>query len=294
MNKEPCPICQTKAERAFTHRVLTGFNANIHLCPNCDYLFTAQPDWLKQAYRKVINDMDTGCLARAERMREATALPLYLFAGREGRWLDYGGGHGAFVRRMRDTGFDFYWRDPMAENIFARGFEETAGETFDGVTSWECLEHFTDPRSEIETMLSRGPRILFSTELRPESVPPEGWWYYGWEHGQHVGFHSRRSLSQLAASFRLQLVSSGRSLHAFLPLGETDSPGAKLLRSGSLPLAAWGQPVLRGLLSPRTLLRSLCRGRIVPKDFLKDLELQMGSKIWPDLEKMRNCAAAES
>lgn len=295
MSAEPCPICQTPSSRVLIHRVLSRFNANLHLCSNCDYLFVAQPDWLAQAYERVINPMDTGCLARTELMREATALILYLIAGGGGRWLDYGGGHGAFVRRMRDTGFDFNWFDPMAKNLFAVGFEETGGETFDGLTCWECLEHFTDPRAEVEKMLSRGPRILFSTELRPAPVPPpDQWWYYGWDHGQHVGFHSLSSLAVLAEGLGLRLVSSGKSLHAFLPPGEEDSAAARLIRRGSLPLFSWLRPSLRGLWSARALGRSLLHRRILSKDLVSVLERRLGSRIWADLEQMRSRSTTPS
>jgi hypothetical protein len=282
---QACPVCQGVAPKIFQHAVLQTAVAMIHLCPDCDYLFAAQPDWLEKAYQRVINTLDTGCLARTESMREQTALPIYLLTAKAGRWLDYGGGHGGYVRRMRDAGFDFRWHDPMAENLFAGGFEGQVGNSYQGVTSFECLEHFTNPTKEIQKMISMGPRILFSTELRPEGAqPPESWWYYGWEHGQHVGFHSKRSLARLAETFNLRLVTSGRSPHAFLPTGEEGSLGARLIFRRSLSLASWCNPAFLKLLSPKIFVRSLLRGRIVSKDFLKPIEKLLGSKTWPDHE----------
>lgn len=272
---------------AFEHPVLHFASAKIHLCPNCDYLFATNPDWLDKAYQRVINLLDTGCIGRTETLREQTSLPIYLLTGPVGRWLDFGGGHGIYVRRMRDTGFDFRWHDPMAQNLFAGGFEDKADQAYEGITCFECIEHFLDPQREIRRMLARSRRILFSTELRPEAVPsPESWWYYGWEHGQHVGFHSVRSLSFLAESCGLCLVSSGRSLHAFLPAEEVGSLAARLIRRGKLPLSVWAQPPFRKLLSPKTFTRSLLRGRIVSGDFLKPLERLLGSKTWPDHDAM--------
>lgn len=284
-----CPLCGGPAPWVFRHRVLSGFTAELHLCAKCDYLFAARPNWLQEAYRRVINVMDTGCLARTESLHKTTALPIYLLTGRAGKWLDYGGGHGTYVRRMRDTGFDFRWWDPLAENIFAFGFEAAPGETFDGVTCWECMEHFTDPRAETASIRAHASRILFTTELRPERVPaPDRWWYYGWEHGQHVGFHSLSSLAVLAEGLGLGLVSSGKSLHAFLPRGEEDSSAARLIRRGSLPLSSWLRSPLRGLWSARALGRSLLHRRILSKDLVSVLEHQLGSRIWPDLELMRS------
>jgi len=290
-----CPLCGGAAPWAFRHRVLSRSSAELHLCAQCDYLFASQPDWLTEAYERVINVMDTGCLARTEELRKTTALPIQLLAGRAGRWLDFGGGHGAYARRMRDTGFDFRWWDPLAKNLFACGFEASPGETFDGLTCWECLEHFTDPRAETAKMRARAPRILFSTELRPERLPaPDRWWYYGWEHGQHVGFHSLSSLSVLAEGLGLRLVSSGKSLHAFLPPGEEDSAAARLIRRGSLPVSSWLRSPLRDLWSPRALGRSLLHRRILSKDLVGTLEHRLGSRIWPDLELMRSRLATLS
>ena len=278
-----CPICHEEAPHVFRHRVLQTAWADIHLCPACDYLFAADPDWLDTAYQRVINTLDTGCLARTEALIKQTALPIYLLAGQRGYWLDYGGGHGCYVRRMRDTGFDFRWQDPMAENLFAAGFADEGEVKYDGITCFECLEHFTNPVREVEMMLSRGPRIIFSTELRPERIPrPNDWWYYAWEHGQHIGFHSRQSLSVLAKNFGLSLVSNGHSLHAFLPHQEVDSPAARFITKGNLPLSAWSLPALRKVFSLKAFIQTLYRFKIYPEDILEDLNRFLGSKTWSD------------
>ena len=51
----PCPVCKGESNFAFLHRVLQSFSAEVFLCPHCDYLFVAQPHWLEEAYRRVIN-----------------------------------------------------------------------------------------------------------------------------------------------------------------------------------------------------------------------------------------------
>jgi hypothetical protein len=271
---------------------LQSFSAEVFLCPHCDYLFVAQPHWLEEAYRRVINILDTGCLARTESLREQTSLPIYLLSGNRGAWLDYGGGHGGYARRMRDTGFDFRWQDPKAENLFAGGFEDKHDNTYEGITCFECLEHFSDPVAEIRRMLTRAPRILFTTELRPEQLPsPDRWWYYGWEHGQHVGFHSHRSLSCLAEANGLMLVSSKKSFHAFLPPSEVDSLGARLIRHGHLPLHVWAASGLRTLFSPKSFLRSLIRRGIASKDLVDPIERILGSKTWLDHALLKKSAS---
>lgn len=288
-----CPVCRSQAPWIFRHKVLVSSPADMHLCPDCDYMFLAQPGWLADAYQRVINAMDTGSLARAVNLRNATTLPIHLMSGPSASWLDYGGGHGVYARLMRDTGFNFYWQDPLAENLFSIGFEETPGAKFRGVTCFECFEHFPDPRAELGKMLERAPRILFSTELRPQTIPdPQAWHYYGWEHGQHVGFHSEKSLRTLGRLFGLAWVSSGDWLHAFLPEGEENSLSARLIRRGKLPLMAWGQADLRRLFRTSVFLRSLGRGKIVPKDFVEPVTRFLGSKTWTDHLRMKEAAGA--
>lgn len=286
-----CPICLSLASWSFSRTILNIHFANLYICPSCDYLFAENPHWLKDAYHRVINTMDTGCMARLIHLRDETALPIYLMPGDRGSWIDYGGGHGGYCRLMRDVGFDFYWNDPMAENLFAAGFEEPSGIKFAGVTCFECFEHFTDPREEMKKMLARGPRIIFSTELRPRRVPDQdNWPYYGWEHGQHVGFHTQKSLRALGEIFGLQLVSDGSFLHAFIPETEADTVAARLIHHRRLPLTAWIHSRMRKLFRTNIFWESLCKGKIVSKDFVTSLEKVLGSKTWTDHLRMKEAA----
>jgi hypothetical protein len=286
-----CPICLSLASWSFSRTILNTHSADLYICPSCDYLFAANPHWLKDAYQRVINTMDTGCMARNTRLRNETALPIYLMTGGNGSWVDYGGGHGGYCRLMRDVGFDFYWNDPMAENLFAAGFEEPSGMKFMGVTCFECFEHFTDPRDEMKKMLARAPRIVFSTELRPQRIPdPDAWPYYAWEAGQHVGFHTRKSLRALGEVFGLQLVSDGSFLHSFIPAAEADTLAARLIEHRRLPLTAWIHTRMRKLFRANIYLKSLGRRKIVSKDFVALLEKVLGSKTWTDHLQMKEAS----
>jgi len=137
-----------------------------------------------------------------------------VFFARRGRFLDYGGGYGLFVRMMRDCGYDFYWFDRFCRNIFARGFEGEAGSQYELLTAFEVFEHLADPAAELEEMLKLSKNILFATELVPDSGPKPGeWWYYGLEHGQHISFYKKKSLQALADRFRLKLYSDNKAIH---------------------------------------------------------------------------------
>lgn len=144
------------------------------------------------------------------------------------------------MRLLRDSGIEAFWEDRYCQNIFARGFEwendnprllrlDSAYNAADNAnqaqiptpylaTSFEVFEHLPNPREEIESMLSRTPNLLFSTELLPSSIPESSgenaWWYYGFEHGQHISFYSRESLEFIARQMGLYFCSYG-SLHLF-------------------------------------------------------------------------------
>jgi len=58
-------------------------------------------------------------------------------------------------------------------------------------------------------MLQLSKTIIFSTEILPIPVPkPDDWWYYAFEHGQHISFYSLKTLNILAKKFGLNPYTS--------------------------------------------------------------------------------------
>lgn len=184
-------------------------------CPACGYVQTEKPYWLAEAYREVINASDTGILMR-NLVNSRIALSTLLVLGKlNGRLVDCAGGYGILVRLLRDHGVDAYWTDPYSQNQMARGFEFTSG-TADLVTAFEAFEHFERPAEELEQMLRIAPNALISTELIATPAPTPGdWWYYGMEHGQHIGFFRISTLQKLAERFGKQFITNGTSYHLF-------------------------------------------------------------------------------
>jgi len=125
-------------------------------------------------------------------------------------------------------GVDALWADPFCQNLVAIGFEHK-DERADLVTAFEAFEHFVHPVAEMEKILALGNNLLLSTYIIPSPSPaPSDWWYYGLEHGQHVGFFRVETLEFLAKRFGKHLVTNGRNYHLF-----TDSPtSAHLWRLG--------------------------------------------------------------
>jgi hypothetical protein len=168
---------------------------------------------LDEAYSRPINLSDTGYMVRNQFYAKRLTILLYLLFGKNGRYLDYAGGYGVFVRMMRDIGFDFYWDDKYTQNMFATGFEWKQTSKVDAVTLFEVFEHFVDPMDEIKKLLTISDTIIFSTDLHPNPVPqPNDWWYYGLDHGQHIAFYSTKTFEYIAKKVQLNYFNVG-SLH---------------------------------------------------------------------------------
>ena len=216
MTTPVCKLCDGETKVFCLPLVMGRHPATYDRCVICGFVQARDPAWLAEAYVTPINPMDTGCVARNWHFARATAAVIGGVLRVKGPFLDFGGGYGLFVRHMRDGGFDFRWMDGYCRNLFAAGFE--ADPARDGryglITSFEVFEHLTDPRQKIEQLLQWSDALLFSTELMPEGLATlEGWHFAGFEHGQHVSFFSRESLSRVAGRLGFNFVSNGHSLH---------------------------------------------------------------------------------
>jgi len=212
-----CKVCGGQSKKKFEAQILRSYTAKYYLCADCGFLQSETPHWLQEAYREPLNRCDTGVLSRNIYLSRLTSVVLYFLYGKKARCLDYSGGYGILTRMMRDIGFDCYWCDPNAENLFARGFEyrDSTGD-IDLVTCFEAYEHFVEPIVEIEKMLKISRNILFTTVLLPDPVPdPDNWWYYGFSHGQHISFYSIRSHRHIAKKFGLDFHTNGVNIHMF-------------------------------------------------------------------------------
>lgn len=205
----PCPICAAPRREVGTRVFLDAYPAPLDFCGACGFLQVRNPHWLAQAYSQAITALDTGLVARNLRIAATLAGLLPVF-GQGGAYLDQGGGVGLLVRLMRDRGFDFRWGDTHADNMLARGFELAPGARCVAVTAIEVLEHLEDPIEFVTQALAQaGARtLIFTTELY-SGDPPDDWWYYAEEAGQHIGFYRRDTLAAIGRRFGLALYSHG-------------------------------------------------------------------------------------
>ena len=201
-----CKVCNSSTQRVFTSKILEKHDVKYFKCDNCGYLCTEEPFWLEEAYSRSINLSDTGLLDRNIYFSKVLSVLIYFYFNKNGIFLDYAGGYGVFTRLMRDIGFDFYWHDPYTQNLFANGFEKDIkpDSKFELITAFEVFEHLVNPKEEISKMLRLSDTIVFSTELLPREIPePKDWWYYGFNHGQHISFYSEKTLRALANQLKL-------------------------------------------------------------------------------------------
>lgn len=212
-----CKICKAEAKLKFTNKVLDKYDVGFYYCNNCSFLFAEEPYWFEESYNSPINISDTGILDRNLYFGKIVSSLIFFFFNKYGSFLDYAGGYGIFTRLMRDYGFDFFWSDKYSVNLLARGFEyeNLNQQNIEATTVFEVFEHISEPLDEIEKMLAISSNVFFSTTLLPLPVPePDKWWYYGFKHGQHVSFYSKKTLEIIARKYDLNFYSYG-GIHLF-------------------------------------------------------------------------------
>jgi len=218
-----CRSCGSKSN-LLQQGKLIGIDISYFECPTCGYVQTETPHWLDQAYTEAINNSDTGILVRNQINAQIVLATMLMLGKLEGTLVDCAGGYGILVRLLRDFGINALWSDRYCQNLLAKGFEHSA-EKSDLVTAFEAFEHFVNPAEELDRLLTIAPNVLFSTELIADPAPQQDdWWYYGKEHGQHIGFFRIRTLEKLARERGKFLVSNGTSYHLI-----TDKPVKQIM-----------------------------------------------------------------
>jgi hypothetical protein len=186
--------------------------------------------------------------------RKNVQVTMMLLSKLDDALADSDGGYGVLVRLMRNFGVNALWSNYYGNNLFACRFELTK-ENLGLVKAFVAFEHFVNPTEELNRLLAIAPNVLFSTEIIADPAPKQDdWWYYGKEHGQHIGFFRIRTLEKLALERGKFLVSNGASYHMI-----TDKPVNQQL---------WKLMIRANNIMPRLL-----RGKLV-------------SKVWSDHNQM--------
>lgn len=212
-----CKICN-KTSTHFLDSTIFKEKTKIayYKCTSCHFIQTEEPYWLEKAYSNVIAKTDIGLISRNIIFSNLTESILNHFFSDTKKALDYGAGFGMFVRIMRDKGYNFLWHDDYCENLFAETFEGSLNEKYDVLTAYEVFEHLPNPIENFEKLLSLSDTIIFSTVLNDDVIDFETWWYRAEASGQHISFHSTKSLQYMAKKYQLNYYSAnGKTLHVF-------------------------------------------------------------------------------
>ena len=249
-----CRLCSSNIENPIFSGLIFNNSVKYFECQTCAYVQTEYPHWLDKAYSSAINNCDTGIMARNQSNVGLVLATLSMLGKIDGTVVDCAGGYGILVRLLRDRGIEALWADPYCKNLLAVGFEHT-GERANLITAFEAFEHFVDPMAEAEKLFSIAPNLLISTEVMATPAPAlDQWWYYGLDHGQHIGFYRLKTLQILAKKFKKHFISNGKNYHLF-----TENPFNESLWSLNIRIA-----------------------RKIPFLYTRGLT----SKVWQDFEKM--------
>lgn len=146
--------------------------------------------------------------ARAERQAK-NIIYAYSFARKQIRHLDYGSGDGQLTKRLLAAGFDSTAYDPFVHSEKPEG-------VFNLVTSFEVLEHTTNPQqtmNDLASYLAPVGMIVASTMLSDGNDLGK-WWYAAPRNG-HISLYSGQSLGELAVINGLCARISSEGTHSF-------------------------------------------------------------------------------
>jgi hypothetical protein len=287
-DRRNCSICGHNATLHFERQVLGQHAARYFYCGHCGCIFAEEPYWLKEAYESALNVFDTGVAWRNLHLSNVLSTILYLHCDIDAKYLDYAAGYGLFVRLMRDIGFDYYWQDVYAPNLFARGFEHEEGTRYAAISVFELFEHLTDPMTNVARLAEMTDTLVVSTELWADQPPAaDDWWYYGFEHAQHVMFYSRKTLEYIAFAFDYRLLSDNRFIHVLTRRPDAGGTVQRFVTTGKVSKAGLTERSQSRKNSLRYLVDVVFRRDVTPHEVGQLIRNQMKSRTMADNALMR-------
>ncbi|MBD0726562.1 hypothetical protein B6A10_15420 [Flavobacterium sp. L1I52] len=213
-----CKLCQSVSNKIFSGKILNKYEIDYFQCQHCSFIQAEEAFWLEESYSSVIAITDVGLVSRNLSFQNISFWIIKKYFDYKGKFIDFAGGYGLFVRLMRDKGLNFFRQDLYCENIFAQYFDvtnQTCKEKFEVLTAFEVFEHLSNPIEEIEKMFEYSNNILFSTELQPRTKMQSvnDWRYFALETGQHISFYNIKSLEIIAEKFNCYFYSNAANLH---------------------------------------------------------------------------------
>lgn len=244
-------------------------------CSHCGLVYASPRDveeTIRQSYEEVVDRLyieeRRGRVLTFERnFRPLQALVPDHIA--QPKLLDVGCYAGIFMEIAERHGWEAWGVEPSiwaAEEARRRGLKVLTGalanvdlppESFDVVTLWDVIEHFTDPKAEIQRvnrLLVPGGLVCIHTididSLLPRILGPR----WPWLMEMHIYYFSRRTLAQLlqATGFEvIRQITQGRYVLLDYVLAQLTAPYPRLssiLRGGArrLGISEWPIPINTG------------------------------------------------
>ncbi len=188
-----------------------------HRCDACQFTFTAAMDaWPRQAFKQHIYNeayvrADPVFVdVRPDRNSQMVAA-MWHRALQDTVVLDFGGGDGAFARRLQAMGHACHTVDAFHGND-----TPTLQTTYALITCFEVIEHVPHGElnawlADLASRLDAGGTLLLSTEVLDADMGL-GNWYIAPRNG-HISLHTYASLRALAVRHGLSLYSINHEMH---------------------------------------------------------------------------------
>jgi hypothetical protein len=204
-----CRLCGAQTTVRFSTLVLQKYKVHFYQCEGCKSLESEIPYWLEEAYagRRAIPDV--AATSRLQRLVPLVLTVARVFGVRyENPVLDFGGGDGFLVRRLRDLGLNAWILDKYATNRYAVGFEGSETQQYRMITAFEVWEHFSQPAVELARLFAMNPDVLLISTGVYESQDAS-WPYLTPLSGRHVFFYSMHARDLIARRYGYCLISKG-------------------------------------------------------------------------------------
>jgi hypothetical protein len=182
---ELCRLCGSESKKQFFLRVLGKYDVEYSECVLCESLQTESAYWLDEAYGPTnAVSYDTGAAQRNINNLATCFAVSKLFNAKN--VIDIGGGDGLLCRMLRDRGVNCFVSDKYASPNYAKSFTEAYLSFPDLVIGFEVLEHFPNPRVDLNSLFETNPKlVLLTTEIY--SKHNSSWWYLAAEGGRCRG-----------------------------------------------------------------------------------------------------------
>ncbi len=202
-----CRLCEGSLTFKFSCNVLGRHDVRYFQCAACQCLQTEPPYWLDEAYGpNNLSNLDTGAVQRNLHNLAACYAISKIFGAHH--VVDMGGGDGLLCRMLRDIGLNCFVKDKYASPTYAQGFTTPDFATPDLVLAFEVLEHFPNPKADLDALLGQGSKAVLLSTARYEDQGAD-WWYLEPHSGQHVFFYSKKALSWIGEKYGYTLITRG-------------------------------------------------------------------------------------